>query len=404
MNITIQPAAKYALINEIEYYRSQKKGIKYTRKNFVTQEIESICSTSYYSKLCTHKCIANDDIYFALLDKLNMYYTKIEALDALLQEIEVTVYKYFVMGAYPTLLHCLNRVIPVLSKHTNNIIYRATYDLILYIKQAILHQYDFNLIEKHTQLMSNFSIMYQSIIAQINYDYYTKIKINHEQSLQILENCIVHKPSTILLRYLHLLYWIRQNASVEANQACKQLIILATKQENTIYLAKAYNVFAYLSVYPKQKIAYLKQAIQCTPSIQDRNSFMMNIIITSFDTKNYPICLQYCNLIKHHQQCLLTVFPYYFASLSILQSSFDEGIALLQTLLSQTSNYYKRLAYFIIALLRKDDEVLFYLKQLIRKDSQSLMQNPKFIQALQLLIDNHTQDRQIAIVFHASFS
>lgn len=293
--ITIPSELKPTLNTLIHYYRRHNEDPSFQAKNFVLNKdgIE-ICDVSTLSKLENNKIQCMDDIYFELLKSLNCSFIYDEIANNLIQNTNQALLKHAEINDVPKILSLLTKIIETLSTYKNCIVYKEY----LEIYEILYDYYDdqkFNKeqIDKYIELYDLIEEELRPIFISIAYHYYSRVTINEQKSIYLLENSIKLTFDSIICLYLNSVYLLRTHQLKELMTIAKKCAKYCKENNNNYYLIRFYNLLAiaYRFENINKAIYYLTLSIVNFDNTRDSYStlfaFYQNMAYLCYDQKKY---------------------------------------------------------------------------------------------------------------------
>lgn len=383
----------------IEYYRklNELSSARYKISNFVLDDNDFIiCTPSYYSRIQNKKLIALDDMYHSLLKNLKTKYSFEPELNEIILKLNIQLLNNAEYNRTEQIHSTLTKAMRILETMDNIIIYREIKEMYLLIHDYYINsEFHEDLIDKYIDLIQVVPIELKPIIISIAYQYYTRVKVNFQNSLNIIRLSEEFDSSRVIHRYLKIVYLLRLEKYKDSYEECKRLEIMYNTKKNTYYLSKTYNILSLLSGDANQikSIEYLEKAISCHKeglNNHDIKAYKVNLSILFFNVNNYKECIKRSEeAIELYDSSINVLFPYYISS-SIMcdatKETMDNAIITLQNNIGNASIYYQTLAELFISIIQTPEyeNTLPKLEYIIKHYKKELLLNTNYIKALQL--------------------
>ncbi len=387
----------------IRYYRLEKAKAnpRFAMTKFIYDKHKNyICSVSYYSRVERGEYLASDDIYFSLMENLDLHYYHDEKLNVILRKINISLGEATQVNNIKKIHSVLTTAMNILEEYEEYVIYKEYKELYCLIHEYYIHQrYQQNLIDKYYSFLEILPKQLRPIIITITYQFYTRVQIDINKSLQIINDAQQHYEDSVMFRYLRICKLQRNFQFFPMHEECKQLEMICLRDENDYYLAKTYNMLALLCQITEKEeaIPYLEKALNCFPDDaynEDIKGFLTNIGMAYYREKRYEEATSAFERLLQNEQVLITFFfPYYYIGLleSKQTCKVEQFIHMLQANQVHASPYYKELATLFI-MAYKIENTLTLRKQLrsfFRKYHADFTSDQYLVEAFQSILHKH---------------
>ncbi|MDD3049011.1 MAG: hypothetical protein PHQ89_03435 [Bacilli bacterium] len=324
--IKISKNKKTKLNKLLSYYRHKlsKSEERYLPKNFIyDNEGLEICTVYTLSRIEHNKTLSYDNIYYALLDNLNMSYTESSKIDELIHTINLSILKFAEINDAKNIVSRINKTMNTLAPYFEYVIYHEQaeiYEIIL----DYYSDYKFNieLIDKHIALFDLVDEPLKPILIEIGFIFYTRIYLDPDKSyypLTLIKKC---NCNSVISDYVLLLLYFREYKLINEKALGDKLIQRCKNENNKIYLCKSYNILS--SLYTKQNpdlaMHYLQLAIKEFDLINDTKYnlaiYKRNLGILACMNEQYELSVESFDSLNLLQPDLLLItFPYFIFAL-----------------------------------------------------------------------------------------